>query len=45
LLAVANGAGDVVTALAASANPEGLSYNIGALYGAAFFVATLVHNN
>ena len=34
LLAVANGAGDVITALVASGNVEGLSYNIGSIYGA-----------
>jgi sodium/potassium/calcium exchanger 6 len=34
LLALANGAGDVITALVASGSAGGLSYNIGAIYGA-----------
>lgn len=34
LLAVANGAGDVITAFVASGSSNGLSYNIGAIYGA-----------
>ncbi len=34
LLALANGAGDVITALVASGSEGGLSYNIGAIYGA-----------
>ena len=42
LLAFANGAGDVVTAIVASSSKEGVSYNVGALYGAGFFVLTLV---
>lgn len=42
MLALANGAGDVITALVASEAPEGLSYNIGAIYGAGLFVATVV---
>lgn len=42
LLAFANGAGDVITALVASGAPGGVSYNVGALYGAGFFVLTLV---
>ena len=42
LLALANGAGDVLTALAASNNSEAVEYNIGALYGAGFFVCTIV---
>ena len=42
LLAFANGAGDVITAIVASGSPEGVSYNVGALYGAGFFVLTLV---
>ena len=42
LLAFANGAGDVVTAIVASGSKEGVSYNVGALYGAGFFVLTLV---
>ena len=42
LLAFANGAGDVVTAIVASGSKDGVSYNVGALYGAGFFVLTLV---
>lgn len=42
LLAFANGAGDVITALVASDSKEGISYNIGALYGAGLFVITFV---
>jgi sodium/potassium/calcium exchanger 6 len=34
LLAFANGAGDVITALVASGTSGGLAYNIGAIYGA-----------
>lgn len=34
LLALANGAGDVITAFVASGSSGGLSYNIGAIYGA-----------
>jgi sodium/potassium/calcium exchanger 6 len=36
LLALANGAGDVITALVASGSSGGLSYNIGSIYGAGF---------
>lgn len=42
LLAFANGAGDVITAIVASGSKDGISYNVGALYGAGFFVLTLV---
>jgi sodium/potassium/calcium exchanger 6 len=42
LLALANGAGDVVTALVASGSPGGLAYNVGALYGAGLFVCSVV---
>jgi sodium/potassium/calcium exchanger 6 len=42
LIALANGAGDVVTAIVSSSGPEGVSYNIGALYGAGLFVCTIV---
>jgi len=42
LLALANGAGDVITALVAGSSPGGVSYNIGALYGAGLFVAAMV---
>ena len=41
LLALANGAGDVITAIVASGSPGGVSYNIGALYGAGFFVCAV----
>ena len=41
LLALANGAGDVITALVASGAEGGISYNIGALYGAGFFVCSV----
>jgi sodium/potassium/calcium exchanger 6 len=42
LLAFANGAGDVITALVAGSEPGGISYNIGALYGAGLFVSAVV---
>ena len=42
LLALANGAGDVITAIVASDTEGGISYNIGALYGAGLFVCSLV---
>ena len=42
LLAFANGAGDVITALVASGQEGGVSYNIGALYGAGLFVCSMV---
>ena len=42
LLALANGAGDVVTAIVASTTPDGIGYNIGSLYGAGIFVTTFV---
>lgn len=42
LLALANGAGDVITALVASGAEGGVSYNIGALYGAGLFVCSMV---
>jgi solute carrier family 24 (sodium/potassium/calcium exchanger), member 6 len=42
LLALANGAGDVITALVASGAEGGISYNIGSLYGAGLFVCTVV---
>lgn len=37
LLAFANGAGDVITAIVASSTDNGISYNIGSLYGAGLF--------
>ena len=40
LLALANGAGDLVTAVVSSASPEGVAYNIGSLFGAGLFVYT-----
>lgn len=42
LLALANGAGDVITAIVASGSADGVSYNIGALFGAGFFVVSMV---
>jgi len=42
LLALANGAGDLLTAIVASDSSEGVSYNIGALLGAGLFVITVV---
>jgi sodium/potassium/calcium exchanger 6 len=42
LLAFANGAGDVITALVASGEEGGVSYSIGAIYGAGLFAFTLV---
>jgi len=40
-LALANGAGDVITALVSSKTSDGISYNIGALYGAGLFCCSL----
>jgi len=42
LIALANGAGDVVTAIVASGGSDGVAYNIGALFGAGLFVCTIV---
>ena len=42
LLALANGAGDVITAIVASGSTEGVSYNIGSLFGAGLFVCAMV---
>jgi len=42
LVALANGAGDVITALVAGSSAGGVSYNIGSLYGAGFFVCSAV---
>lgn len=42
LLALANGAGDVITAIVASKSEEGVYYNIGSIYGAGLFIAGLV---
>ena len=42
LLAFSNGAGDVITAIVASSSDEGISYNIGSLFGAGLFVVTVV---
>ena len=42
LLAFANGAGDVITAIVAGGGEGGVSYNIGALYGAGLFVMSAV---
>lgn len=43
LLALANGAGDVITAIVAGSAPgaAGISYDVGALYGAGFFVCAV----
>ena len=42
LLALANGAGDVITAIVASGSEGGIAYNVGSLYGAGFFVCSIV---
>ena len=42
LIALANGAGDVITAIVSSTGPGGINYNIGALYGAGLFCCSLV---
>ena len=42
LIALANGAGDVVTAIVASGGDDGVAYNIGALFGAGLFCSTIV---
>lgn len=42
LLAFANGAGDVITALVAGGSEGGVDYNIGALFGAGLFVCSIV---
>ena len=42
LIAFANGAGDLVTAVVSSEAADGVSYNIGSLFGAGLFVVTLV---
>ena len=42
LLAIANGAGDVITALVASGTNDGISYNIGSLYGAGLFCMSII---
>lgn len=42
LLAFANGAGDVITAIVASSTSNGISYNIGSLYGAGLFACALI---
>ena len=42
LIAFANGAGDIITAFVAAGSPDGISYNIGSLYGAALFVNSTV---
>lgn len=42
LLAFANGAGDFITSIVASDSDGGVSYNIGALFGAGLFVCSLV---
>ena len=42
LLALANGAGDLITAIVSAESEEGVNYNIGALFGAGLFVITIV---
>jgi len=42
LIALANGAGDVITAIVASSSDGGVNYNVGSLYGAGFFVCAMV---
>lgn len=42
LLSLANGAGDVITAIVAGGSSDGISYNIGSLFGSGFFVCTIV---
>lgn len=42
LIALANGAGDVITAIVSSDGEGGVSYNIGALFGAGLFCTSLV---
>jgi sodium/potassium/calcium exchanger 6 len=42
LIALANGAGDVITAIVSSDSEGGVSYNIGALFGAGLFCTSLV---
>lgn len=42
LIAFSNGAGDVMTAFVASSSRGGISYNIGSLYGAHFFLSSFV---
>ena len=38
---MANGAGDVITAIVESGTDEGISYNIGSLFGAGLFCSTI----
>lgn len=45
LLAVANGAGDVITALVASGSDDGIAYNIGSLFGAGLFCTSFIMCN
>lgn len=42
LIALSNGAGDVITAIVASGSQGGISYNIGSLYGSGFFVCAMI---
>ena len=39
---MANGAGDVITAVVASDSENGIYYNIGSLYGAGLFACSFV---
>lgn len=41
LIALANGAGDVITAIVASGADGGVSYNVGSLFGSGFFVCAM----
>ena len=41
LLALANGAIDVITAIVASSSDGGISYNIGSLYGSGYFFGSV----
>jgi sodium/potassium/calcium exchanger 6 len=42
LIALANGAGDVITALVASGTDGAIEYNIGSLFGAGLFCCSVV---
>ena len=42
LLALANGAGDVIVALVASGSEGGLAYNVGAIYGAGLVIRIIL---
>lgn len=42
LIAFANGAGDVITAIVSGGEDEGLYVSVGQLYGSGLFIMTLV---